>query len=103
MAETLQVAHIPIGMDGFNGSINLSQMSIGELSDATNISYSQNLIQKEDGALKLNASELESGADIISGVYWEPTAAAQYDIIYVNKKLKKDKPKRRGVSSNSPH
>ena len=90
MAETLQVAHIPIGLDGFNGSNNLSQMQITELSDATNISYEQNLIQKEAGALKLNSSVQESGADIIAGIYWEPTAAAQYDVIYVSGKLKRD-------------
>ena len=90
MAETLQVARLPIGFNGFNGSNNLSQMDIGELADATNISYEQNLIQKEAGAAKFNATTLESGADIISGIYWEPTASAAYDVVYVNGKLLRD-------------
>ena len=90
MAEQLEVARIPVGIQGFNGSSNLSQMDVGELFDATNISYDQNLIQKEAGAEKHNASALESGADIIAGHYWVPTTAAEYDVVYVNGKLLRD-------------
>jgi hypothetical protein len=54
----------------------------GDLIRAANLNFSEgNLVEKEGGATKVNASAIDSGATILSGHDWWPTGATQRRVI----------------------
>lgn len=83
MAYRGSVIRLPIGMQGFSGSRNPTQMQPGHLAVAEGISLDGGLIQKEGGASKLNSSSL-GGATVVSGISYSPLADTWRDAVFLS-------------------
>lgn len=84
MAYTGNVARLPIGIQGFSGSRNPTQLQAGHLEYVEGLSLDGGLIQKEGGASKLNASALGSGAAVLSGISYSPLADTHRDAVFLS-------------------
>lgn len=84
MAYRGSVIRLPIGMQGFSGSRNPSQMQPGHLADAEGVTLDGGLIQKEGGAVKLNSSALGAGSVVISGISYSPLADVWRDAVFLS-------------------
>ena len=85
------IGEIPLGIDGLTGNKNLSQLSIGSLLQADNISFENGTLQKEGGAAKYNSSAITGAPSIIGGHDWFPSSATQRMIVLTSGgKLLKD-------------
>lgn len=80
MAYQGLVASLPVGMQGFSGSRNPSQMGPGHLIQTEGLSLEGGIIQKEGGAQKLN--DVALGGAVIAGINWSPVAAAHRDVVF---------------------
>lgn len=83
------IATLPIGLTGFNGSRNPSQLQPGDLSYVEGVDIDGQVLVKDGGAAKINAVSL--GAGIISGFNWSPAQGLYHDIIMLaNGQIRKD-------------
>lgn len=74
MAYTGQIAPIPLGQDGMNGTDNLDLMLPEQKEDLLNTSLAYGGVTKDGGSTKFNASALGAPSPIIAGYdYWPDT------------------------------
>jgi hypothetical protein len=81
MAFSGQIIELPIGRDGFSGSLNPSQVGPGHLIAADSVTYEGGILRKEGGATKLNSVAASGSANIIGGYDWWPTASTQRCVV----------------------
>lgn len=84
MAYRGSVTRLPVGMLGFSGSRNPSQLQPGHLSDAEGISLEGGLIQKEGGATKLNTTALGVPSVVVSGISYSPSVDVWRDAVFLD-------------------
>lgn len=86
-----QIAEIPVGLEGLNGSNNPAILRPTHLTTADNISYEAGVIKKEGGATKYNSVAVDGTTNIIGGWDWWPDATTQRQIVVTdNGKIFKD-------------
>jgi hypothetical protein len=73
------VTRVPVGMQGFSGSKNPSQMQPGHLKVVEGVSLYGGVMQKQGGAQKLNVVSLV--AAILAGISWRIDDVTSYDIV----------------------
>lgn len=89
MAYTGLTAPLPVGLQGFTGTRNPSQMGPGHLAYVDGLDYDGGILRKEGGALKLNSASLAQV--IVSGINWSPNASDEYDVVFLaNGTVKRD-------------
>lgn len=78
-----QIAPIFVGRFGLSGSANQTDLTVGHLIEATNITYEGGTVQKEHGAVKYNASAIGGGTPetIIAGYDYFPSPGVQRMIV----------------------
>lgn len=81
MAFAGLIGEIPLGQDGLTGNKNLTQVSLGSLIIADNITFENGTLQKEGGAIKYNSSAITGAYSIIGGWDWFPSSGTQRSII----------------------
>lgn len=85
MAYRGLVAALPVGTQGFTGTLNPSKAGPGHFLFTDGAEIDNGVIRKEGGAIKLNdLGALEGGAVIVSGINWSPEPGSQYDIIFTS-------------------
>lgn len=83
------IATLPIGLTGFNGSKNPSQLQPGDLSFVEGVDIDAQVLVKDGGAEKLNAIALSGG--VIAGFNWAPAQGLNHDIVVLdNGEIRKD-------------
>lgn len=82
MAYKGVTAPLPVGLQGFSGSKNPSQMVPGHLAYVDGLDYEGDLLRKEGGAMMLNMSML--GAAVISGIHWMPSSTDHFEVVFLN-------------------
>jgi hypothetical protein len=70
---------VPMGRLGLTGSENLSALAPGQLIEAESVTYENDVLQKDGGALRYTATPL--GSPILGGWDWWPTPALQRMIV----------------------
>lgn len=75
---------LPVGQQGFSGTVNQSQALPGHLLFTNGAELEAGIIRKEGGAQKVNAVALGSGAVVVSGVSWTPVPGTQHDIVFLD-------------------
>ena len=91
MAYRGSVIRLPIGMQGFNGSRNPSQLQAGHFMEVEGISLDGGVIQKEGGATKLNSSALGAPSVVVSGISYSPSVDTWRDAVFLdNGSVRKD-------------
>ena len=83
MAYRGETITLPVGLQGFNGSQNPSQLQPGHMSYVEGVDIDGGILVKDGGAQKLNSSALNSGASIIAGINWNP-AGDNHDVIMLS-------------------
>ena len=78
------VIRLPIGMQGFNGSRNPSQLQAGHFMEVEGISLDGGVIQKEGGATKLNSSALGAPSVVVSGISYSPSVDVWRDAVFLS-------------------
>lgn len=84
MAAQFIIAEIPLGRRGLNSSNNQAEIQIESLIEANNITYENNLIQKEGGAEKFTSTStppLATTVAVIGGWEWKPDQATSRPVI----------------------
>jgi hypothetical protein len=76
-----ETAAIPVGTDGLTGNKNLTEVSVTQLTQATNVSYTEQSITKEGGASKYNSSAIAGTPNILCGLDWWPSSSVQRMLI----------------------
>ena len=84
MAYTGAVVRLPIGLQGFSGSKNPTQLQSGHFQYVEGIVLDGGLLQKEGGAEKLNATALGGGSVVTSGINWSPLANVHRDVVFLS-------------------
>ncbi len=84
MANRLEVAEIPLGIQGLNGSKNQSIIPITSLIKAENISYESGNITKEGGSSKYNSTVLSGAPSVLMGHDWDHDGASQRMIVVLS-------------------
>lgn len=84
MAYIGNVVRLPIGMRGFSGSRNPTQLEAEHLQFVEGVSLDGGLIQKEGGASKLNSSALGAPSIVRSGINWSPLANTYRDVVFLS-------------------
>lgn len=84
MAYRGNVIRLPIGLQGFSGSRNPTQLQAGHLQFVEGVVLDGGLIQKEGGATKLNASALGAPSVVISGVSYSPLASVHREAVFLS-------------------
>lgn len=87
MASRNQIAEIPVGRLGLNASADVSNMSVGYLTIARNISFASGALEKESGADKYNDTALDDGSDPVivrQGHDWWPEFTKQRMIVVLS-------------------
>lgn len=84
MAYRGSVTRLPVGMLGFSGSRNPTQLQAGHFEEDNSVSLDAGLIQKEGGAGKLNASALGAPSAVISGINYSPLANTLRDAVFLS-------------------
>lgn len=91
MAYRGSVTRLPVGMQGFSGSRNPTQLQAGNFESVDGVSLDGGLIQKEGGAVKLNAAALGAPSIIVAGINYSPIAGATRDAVFLaNGNVRKD-------------
>jgi len=72
---------LPLGVDGLTGNKNLTQITVGSLLQADNITFESGTIQKEGGASKYNSTAITGAPSIIGGWDWFPTLGTQRMVV----------------------
>lgn len=78
------VVPLPVGQQGFTGTENPSQAGPGHFLYVDGVELQAGVIRKEGGAEKFNASALEGGAVIVSGINWTPVGSDRRDVIFTS-------------------
>lgn len=78
------VIPLPVGQQGFTGTENPSQAGPGHFLFVDGVELEAGVIRKEGGAVKFNSSALASGATIVSGINWTPTANNRRDVLFAD-------------------
>jgi hypothetical protein len=78
------IVPLPVGQQGFTGTENPSQAGPGHLLYTDGVELEAGILRKEGGASKFNASTLDSGAVIISGINWTPTGSNRRDVVFTS-------------------
>lgn len=79
------IAEIPLGgTGGLNGSTNPTQVLPTELIRAENIAYEGDVIRKEGGAVKYNATSVPGGGTILGGYDFWTDSLTQRQVIYTS-------------------
>lgn len=81
MGSTLNIAELPLGGNGLNGSNNPSIHAPDDLVYAFNVCYQGGAIRKEGGASKYTPSALSGTPSIIAGTDWRYDGVTQRSII----------------------
>lgn len=71
---------LPIGIQGFTGSKNPTQMQPGHLPYVEGLDVEAGVIQKEGGATKLNPDD-NLNSRIRAGINWSATSQDHYDVV----------------------
>jgi hypothetical protein len=91
MAYRGNIATLPIGLQGFNGSKNASRLGPGHFSAVEGVDIDGGVLIKDGGAEKLNAIALGAPSKIIAGINWSPAPASNDDIVLLsNGQMRKD-------------
>jgi len=91
MAFRGEIATLPIGLDGFNGSKNASKLSPGNFAATEGVDLDGEVLVKDGGAIKLNAVALGSPSKVAAGLSWSPTPSTPNDVVFLgNGQLRKD-------------
>jgi len=75
------IAEIPAGLNGLNGTKNLSLLGVSDLLSALNLSYADGTMQKEGGAAKYNSSAITGAPAILGGWDWNHNGATQRMVV----------------------
>lgn len=75
---------LPVGQNGFSGTVNQSQALPGHLLYTDGAELEAGIIRKEGGAAKINAVALGSGAAVVSGTSWHPTPGVNHDLVFLD-------------------
>lgn len=75
---------LPVGQNGFSGTINQSQALPGHLLYTDGAELEAGIIRKEGGAAKVNAVALASGAAVVSGTSWQPSPGVNHDLVFLD-------------------
>ena len=78
------VVPLPVGQQGFSGTDNPSQAGPGHFLYVDGVELQAGVIRKEGGATKFNATELDGGAVVISGINWSPTGGNRRDVVFLD-------------------
>lgn len=78
------VVPLPVGQQGFSGTENPSQAGPGHFLYVDGVELHANIIRKEGGATKFNASALGGGSVVISGINWTPTPTNRRDVVFLS-------------------
>lgn len=78
------VVPLPVGQQGFTGTENPSQAGPGHFLYTDGVELQAGVIRKEGGADKFNSSALGSGAVVVSGINWTPTATNRRDVVFLD-------------------
>ena len=81
MSFTGLVAELPIGSKGLVGSKNQALIAPGHLLTADNLSYFGDVLTKEGGATKYNATEITATPAVLAGIDWWPTPGTQRMVV----------------------
>ena len=81
MASTLQIAELPMGLDGLNGTKNISTVPITALIKANNVTFENGTIQKEGGTTKYNSTAISGTPTIEAGVDWNHNGITQRMVV----------------------
>lgn len=84
MAYRGSVTRLPVGMLGFSGSRNPTQLQAGHLQSVEGMSLDGGLMQKEGGAVKFNAVALGAPNRINAGISYSPLASILRDAVFIN-------------------
>jgi hypothetical protein len=91
MSFTGLVAELPIGQDGLTGSKNAALIKPTHLLQADGVSFFGDVLSKEGGASKYNASAITGDHPIRGGWDWWPTTTTQRAVIVTDEgKILKD-------------
>ncbi len=82
MAFRGTILPLPIGLQGFNGSKNPSRLGPGHFSFVEGVDLDGDVLIKDGGALKINASAL--AAAIIAGFNWSPVPGEYDDVVVLS-------------------
>lgn len=75
---------LPVGQQGFSGTVNQSQALPGHLLYTDGAELEAGIIRKEGGAQKVNSVALGSGATVVSGKSWSPDAGVTHDLVFLD-------------------
>ncbi len=78
------VAEINLGQGGLNGSHNQSRVDPTELTLATNITYENDIIAKEGGAVRYNTVAVPTAGLLLGGVDFFPVTGTQVMVVYTS-------------------
>lgn len=84
MAYTGLVIPLPVGVQGFSGSRNATQLQAGHFQSVEGITLEGGLIQKDGGAIKMNSTALGAPSVVISGINYSPIADATRDAVFLS-------------------
>lgn len=84
MAYRGSVTRLPVGMLGFSGSSNPTQLQAGHFENVEGVSLDGGLLQKEGGAAKFNAAALGAPSVVISGINYSPLANTTRDAVFLS-------------------
>lgn len=84
MAYTGAVVRLPIGLQGFSGSRNPTQLQSGHFQFVEGVVLDGGLIQKEGGASKLNSGALGAPSVVISGISYSPLASVYREAVFLS-------------------
>lgn len=84
MASNALVIELPVGMDGLDGSKNMSQIPITALLRASNITYESGTLQKEGGAAKYNSTAITGAPSVLGGWDWLHDGVTQRMVVFTS-------------------
>lgn len=86
-----QIAVLDLAIDGLTGSKSIGTIRDTELVEADNITFEDNVIGREGGSAKYNATAITGNPSTIGGFDWWPDDVTQRRIIYTSAgELRKD-------------
>lgn len=77
-------APMPVGLQGLHGSHNPSKLGPGHFSFVEGVDYDGDVLTKDGGAQKLNASALGDPSKILAGINWSPVAGEHHDVVVLD-------------------
>lgn len=78
------VAPLPVGQLGFTGTQNPSQAKPEHFVYVDGAELDGDIIRKEGGAVKLNASALGAGSVVVSGISWVPEPGNNQTLVFLS-------------------